>query len=887
MSQTKTESSNIIGTISACISSGDCQKLDTLLKDLLSRPLKNPSSIVEFLSKNNRKILDISETSAQSNDIINNLAQLNLKLYESSPHEIDSCDLTTKALLLFASLEELGNPQQALSTMLVDMVGEQIDTLNIRFKLLPLHMEAYYGSEISTSALVMMETGVFWDASGPNPIYKETFNVYNKLSMFSMDYKTVSDYSSSIDPSLLNFIVTDADQLYTHTHTLLHRAILEKDLTTCKFLIHHLKAPLNATTSKLETPLHLAARIGSVEMVQEILSSATDKEALLAMTTADGETALHIAASDKNLAMVRELISNASDKDQCILQTNSKGKTIICTSIENSDAEVLREVLENAPDVKNFLGTIQLRVLKAARAGILSKVYDVLHEFYDDGEILSCRDSHGLTSLDNASCYDVNFKASDSKYLALHNSVPDPLLCYSVGKSFCNKFAEQEDISKQELKEFIQETSSTSKSFYYQSMTPEVIAKYLKVYLECIPTNPLPSVTYNNTTQNITEYLDHVSHHVWKEPIIRSSFTQDGLYYTAITITGSNFSEFYNFAFRCVQERDKDGQGNLVKKYNSDAPTLFYTSLRQFASKGLTIAVIVASQKTFAGNLQDCIPEMLMCNINCENAPLSVHAGIFRVIGVPNAHPRISMEVHKASGLITSIINPEAKWMITTPLTKMTQILVRYFKHNKLEDKLHVSQCVSPNQVERYNEKLSLLSEVGINISFGGLTPDKIKELSTHQYFKDGKIMLNSKNEVEGNVAVIVDFKTKLDWEVILNWSRIKEIYDFKNSSGNQTFPCTNASSNFKKNEESSFELKNGEKLIVSPEMRESVYKWFFYHPFNFASSEAPQVAIENKLLRDLVDQEPSIVVLGASGEKQVIDPALLNINGVSPDLFD
>jgi ankyrin repeat protein len=80
-------------------------------------------------------------------------------------------------------------------------------------------------------------------------------------------------------------------------------------------------APVNATTSSGQTPLHIAAEEGFKYLAELLLGAGADVDA----RTNDGDTPLHIAAEKGHEDLVKLLLANGADVDA----RNRRGKTAL------------------------------------------------------------------------------------------------------------------------------------------------------------------------------------------------------------------------------------------------------------------------------------------------------------------------------------------------------------------------------------------------------------------------------------------------------------------------------------------------------------------------------------------------------------------------------
>ncbi|CAN6541411.1 unnamed protein product [Malus baccata var. baccata] len=122
----------------------------------------------------------------------------------------------------------------------------------------------------------------------------------------------------------------------------LHAAVIQMDKEMTEELLKADRTLSKAADELGCTPLHLAARIGSVSIVKQLL--ANDRSTAY-IADKDGATALHFAASEGNLDVMKELISQCPD---CCELVDNKFQNVLYYAIQNKQNQIVKYVLGDA-----------------------------------------------------------------------------------------------------------------------------------------------------------------------------------------------------------------------------------------------------------------------------------------------------------------------------------------------------------------------------------------------------------------------------------------------------------------------------------------------------------------------------------------------------------
>ncbi|XP_021194831.3 serine/threonine-protein phosphatase 6 regulatory ankyrin repeat subunit C isoform X2 [Helicoverpa armigera] len=150
--------------------------------------------------------------------------------------------------------------------------------------------------------------------------------------------------------------------------TVLHKAVLEGWETGVRIAIEN-GADITARDNKHETPIHSAAIIGNVEILNHIISAAADHN-IIDATNSQGETALVKAVVNGHLECVKKLLEEGADITKTLRNQNNlfhiaaeKGYQEVLRVLLDHDYTVTRKIINNlTADDKKGYGPIHFAV---------------------------------------------------------------------------------------------------------------------------------------------------------------------------------------------------------------------------------------------------------------------------------------------------------------------------------------------------------------------------------------------------------------------------------------------------------------------------------------------------------------------------------------------
>ena len=149
--------------------------------------------------------------------------------------------------------------------------------------------------------------------------------------------------------------------------TVLHVAVKCNQLQVAQQMVHLRPSLLYQTNSKGDTPLHVAARVGSHLMVKLLVehTKSLDVEAgghkILRMVNLMKDTALHIAVRYGKSEVVEELVNKDPELGSFI---NSAGESALFLAVEREFYNIASQILRVAPEC-SFAGRDGMNVLHA------------------------------------------------------------------------------------------------------------------------------------------------------------------------------------------------------------------------------------------------------------------------------------------------------------------------------------------------------------------------------------------------------------------------------------------------------------------------------------------------------------------------------------------
>jgi len=139
---------------------------------------------------------------------------------------------------------------------------------------------------------------------------------------------------------------------------------------------------------------------------------------------------------------------------------------------------------------------------------------------------------------------------------------------------------------------------------------------------------------------------------------------KDGLWFNSVKIIRQNYHEFYDFST------------NAKFTYNGDGASAFQESLAFYTNPNTVVFVVFASAKQYSGDLSTIGVEMYITATTSTNAVFGSHMGIQRIETL-HPHPKISMDLHKFAACVITTANPNAVYMMTSPLPTMAVLMIK------------------------------------------------------------------------------------------------------------------------------------------------------------------------------------------------------------------
>ena len=153
-------------------------------------------------------------------------------------------------------------------------------------------------------------------------------------------------------------------------NTVLHVALQSKNFEAAKNIVNLSPRLVYETNSKGNTPLHVAARVGTPSIVKLLVDHAKKhdveidgRQQLLRMVNRDGDTALHVAVRYGNFEVVKELI-NENDPAELAKQANNAGESALFLAVDRQDYDMASHILSAAPDC-SYAGRHGMNILHA------------------------------------------------------------------------------------------------------------------------------------------------------------------------------------------------------------------------------------------------------------------------------------------------------------------------------------------------------------------------------------------------------------------------------------------------------------------------------------------------------------------------------------------
>ncbi|CAN0859644.1 Protein ACCELERATED CELL DEATH 6 [Linum grandiflorum] len=152
-----------------------------------------------------------------------------------------------------------------------------------------------------------------------------------------------------------------------HKNTILHIAARCGGINIAEKIIGFFPGLLHQTNSKGDSPLHVAARLGRLEMIQLLVNCAKLVEVevgkeLLRMENLVKDTALHVALRNGHFEVVNLLIS---EDPELTLVLNSLGESSLFLAVDRKFYKIAQHIIETVPSCYHG-GRCAMNVLHAA-----------------------------------------------------------------------------------------------------------------------------------------------------------------------------------------------------------------------------------------------------------------------------------------------------------------------------------------------------------------------------------------------------------------------------------------------------------------------------------------------------------------------------------------
>ena len=179
-------------------------------------------------------------------------------------------------------------------------------------------------------------------------------------------------------------------QVTIEKNTVLHVAAQFNQLEVARKIVHLNSRLVYEANPKGNTPLHVAARVGSSSMVQLLIELEKEQvldieigrqHQLLRIVNRDGDTALHVAARNCNFQAVRDLVN---EDPELARYENKAGESALFISVDRECYRTAFCILDTAPEYCSYAGRHRMNVLHAIviRTGSSRCCSSLLKYFY-------------------------------------------------------------------------------------------------------------------------------------------------------------------------------------------------------------------------------------------------------------------------------------------------------------------------------------------------------------------------------------------------------------------------------------------------------------------------------------------------------------------------
>ena len=178
--------------------------------------------------------------------------------------------------------------------------------------------------------------------------------------------------ASTGDSSFFENLTDALLQVTIGKNTVLHVALQFKQFDAAEKIVNLSPRLVYETNYKGNTPLHVAARVGTSSIVKLLIdmmakgqqdAETSGQQQLLSMVNQDGDTALHVAVQYGNFEVVKELI-NENDPAELAMKVNNAGESALFLAVDREHYKMANYILNNAPDC-SYAGRHGMNVLHA------------------------------------------------------------------------------------------------------------------------------------------------------------------------------------------------------------------------------------------------------------------------------------------------------------------------------------------------------------------------------------------------------------------------------------------------------------------------------------------------------------------------------------------
>ena len=170
-----------------------------------------------------------------------------------------------------------------------------------------------------------------------------------------MNRETYIAASTGVLSFFENLVASDSTllQVTIEKNTILHIAVQFKQYEVAKKIVCLRGCLAMQTNSKDNTPLHVAAKVGNLEMVRFLIDHAEDQDVetgapqFLSMVNLGGDTALHVAVQYGNFEVVKELIKEDPKLAMC---ANNAGESILFLAVDRNLYDIASYILSATPE---------------------------------------------------------------------------------------------------------------------------------------------------------------------------------------------------------------------------------------------------------------------------------------------------------------------------------------------------------------------------------------------------------------------------------------------------------------------------------------------------------------------------------------------------------